>query len=152
MGVFIASGRAAQFLAQADNLQLDKPLFGLNTFESSDALAAVKKFMPGLVFPSAASTPEFAQNYSKRFGSDIQIPFGALGHDFALLAAIVREHAPQKDSPAGWIAALRQVAGFQGVCGPVRFSQASPSGPAFDMPTALRRVSKNGVETILIQE
>ena len=151
VGAFVVNSRAAQFFAQARDLHLDKPVFGLNTFESRDALAAAQKLMPGVVFPSAAFSPGFATRYTHRFGSAVQIPFGAVGHDFASLTAILKERRPATDEGLAWMAAMRGIR-YRGECGMVRYTAAAPIGAAFEMPAALRRVTTDGVETVFVVE
>ena len=150
VGVFLAAGQIAAFYRQARELNLKLPTFGTNFFESQSEIDASQGAMDGAVFSFNAIQPDFVKLYDAKYQSNSQLAFGALAHEFALLAGELFNGRPDL-TPLEIMEALQRIKGRPGVAaGPYSFVEKPEVGKYFQFPIAIKKI-QNGRIVLLDQ-
>lgn len=141
--IFVAgtSGTGLAVLREAQRQRLDAQFMGGDGWTSLASAGSLAEGLwigtPFAVADSSDALKRFAESFRRRFGANPDAN-AALAYDATRLAAQAMEEAgPTRDAVRQWLTALESGAGYPGLTGRVRFSDA---GDAIGRTVVLTRV------------
>lgn len=139
IGAFLVGGQVSQFFIQAANLNLNKPIFGANTFDSQTQIQLAQGSMKGAFFPTVNAEEWFKDKYRSVYANDIQVSMAAYGYDFAnLIASQLTNHFEANLSSEDILRILRAAPPQDGATGRFKYLAEDNS---FDFPVVMESIS-----------
>jgi len=149
--VCLFPGQINTFFRQASSLALKLPVTGTEVLDNPTEIAESEGAMEGVVFASNHVQSSFRAEYEERFGNADQISTAANGYDLAVLLSKLAQKLPNNPDGTMILKAVKASGGFSGASGIVEFKEDDVGGRFFDFPLVLRRVSGNGVVSLVVQ-
>jgi len=143
MGVFLSPPQILNFFREAEAQNLTLETFGASPFQSRTLLRQAEGKLEGALYVHNDVSQEFEAAYSKRTGSDIQIPWAANMYDFVMLAGELLTHFESKPSPEEILSRFSFSGRRQGAGGAFRYVDSPVEGKYFEYPIVVRQIRGN---------
>lgn len=135
LGLFLNPDQLVSFVKQAQELGLERPLFGTDLFETAAEIAGPVKLFEGALYPDNDVSSAFRERYRARYGNQAQLTIAGSGYDMALLMGEILARQPHSV-----IDALEAVQNQSGVLGRFSFRKEASVGSFFEYPIVIKAI------------
>jgi branched-chain amino acid transport system substrate-binding protein len=149
IGIFLFPGQLSTFSRAIAAQKISLPIFGSDMFDNSNEIKSAGPAAQRAIFPTFDVMDGFKEEYLKRFGNDIQIPFAANAHDVVMLIASTFGAAGSAiTTPESRITKLLETRDFPGANGKFSVLNDERGGPSFRYPIIMKVVKGDSTEKL----
>jgi len=144
LGVLLSPAQLIPFFRQANELNIQNPIFGSTLFESKVVVNEARELMNGAVYAHVTVDPLWHERFLKKFGNDIQVSYAAVAYDALVSIAKIVSSYKAEVTGHSILESLASLPEQQGASGKFLATSSVEHGRYIDFEVTLKKL-ENGV-------